>query len=216
MDGQLAGLPLAGAPTDAALSAEVAALRAQLARMQLEQQQTEERHRQELSALLTETAAHEAAAVAEAAAAERTNCIYRFAASLQNTSLAPELLSHGGLAAASICGFKLAGGGSGDGGAAPPPFSLGGAGGGSSFLGLMGLGKAPSAPSASLPAAAALLLATSAGSGASLSPLSSSPPFCYSALEQRLRTEFAGDPLVRPAAEPGTLVPLQHAAPRLA
>ena len=66
----------------AALAAEVAALRAEVAALRL-QERSEAVHRIELASVLEDTAAHEAAAVAEAVAAERMNCIYRFAAFLQ-------------------------------------------------------------------------------------------------------------------------------------
>lgn len=78
-------LPLpAPAEGDAAvLAAEVAALRSEVARLRLAQRRAEVAHQGELASVLEDTAAHEAAAVAQAVAAERMQCIYRFAAFLQ-------------------------------------------------------------------------------------------------------------------------------------
>lgn len=177
-----AGLPLAEAQDAAALAAEVAALRAQLVQGQLERQQAEDRHQLELAAVVEEAARHEAAAVAQAAAAERTRCIFRFAAFLQSSPVAPELLASYGLtgAAASFPAATISGPA-----VAAPAFPAD-----TPLAGLARLGKSAPVP---VPAAPAPLLGGDLCAAGSLSPLSASPPFCYSGLEQRLREEFAGD-----------------------
>ena len=177
-----AGLPLAEAQDAAALAAEVAALRAQLAQAQLERQKAEERHQADLTAVVSEAAAHEATAIVEAVTAERTRCIFRFAAFLQNSNLAPELLASYGLTGGAA-GFATSGL---SGLVAPSPFPSSGA-----HAGLLRLGK--TVPVAVPAAPAPLLRSGDLSAAASLSPLSASPTFCYTALEQRLREEFSGD-----------------------
>lgn len=177
-----AGLPLAEAQDAAALAAEVAALRAQLAQAQLERQQAEERHQADLTAVVSEAAAHEATAIVEAVTAERTRCIFRFAAFLQNSNLAPELLASYGLTGGAA-GFSTSGL---SGLTAVPPFPSSGP-----HAGLLRLGK--TVPVAVPTAPAPPLRGGDLSAAASLSPLSSSPTFCYTALEQRLREEFSGN-----------------------
>ncbi len=175
-----AGLPLAEAQDAVALAAELAALRVQLAQAQRQRQQAEEQHQLELAAVVSEAAAHEASAVLEAVTAERTRCIFRFAAFLQNSNLAPELLASYGVTG-TAAGFASAGGIS---GLALPHFSR-------PQANPLRLGKA--APVAVPAAPAPLLRGGDLSAAASLSPLSTSPTFCYTELEQRLREEFSGD-----------------------
>ncbi|KAI7835965.1 hypothetical protein COHA_010164 [Chlorella ohadii] len=163
-----------------ALAAELAALRAQLAQAQRQRQQAEELHQLELAAVVSEAAAHEASAVLEAVTAERTRCIFRFAAFLQNSNLAPELLASYGVTG-TAAGFASAGGIS---GLALPHFPR-------PQANPLRPGKA--APVAVPAAPAPLLRGGDLSAAASLSPLSTSPTFCYTELEQRLREEFSGD-----------------------
>ena len=129
---------------------------------------------------------------------------------LQNNNLAADLLASHGLAATTGGGLPMLGGGASR--AAAPSFSAPApAGAGSLNLDLDCLAfpptnarryAAPAKPAAVRPAA----------SGGSL--LASSPPFCFSDLEQRLRTEFSGDVsrFVVPASD-AEAVPVAPALP---
>lgn len=136
-------------------------------------------------------------------------------AQLQNNGLAADLLGRHGLAAVEGGAFSAGLGGAGTHAAAAVAFP------GDAGFGFLGfLPPMQTASGAASAAAAVKMAGTLAGSllggsgSPSLSPLSCSPPFCYSALEQRLRTEFSGDVshFVQPAAaEPDALASLPEA-----
>jgi hypothetical protein len=195
------------------LAAEVATLRAQVAQLHLQQRHREELHQAELAAVLEDTAAHEVAAVAQAVATERLNCVYRFAAFLQarggltdgvttrvivhgvscfavclTESPVSALLQNNNLATELLASHGLVPGSSSAGSAArPSPATPSGS---LDFLGFPPLDRRSTTAVGCAPATPGLMLGVTAVSRPSNDIAT---PFCFSDLEQRLRTEFSGD-----------------------
>lgn len=170
--------------------------------------------------MLEETAAHEAAAVGEAVAAERMRCILRFTSLLQVRLAAVMACRAVAGAAHVLCAcHRTARQPANRMPRTPSPSRVQGSALGAELLSSQGLAGAPLQPqrfpqgAPTLPSFPGFLTTSAKMAGAAAgaaaqpppqpAPLSSSPPFCCSALGAHLRGEYAGgaSAFVQPAAE---------------